>query len=54
MKFNHFQTEEEKLFQDFLKKQGLTIKNFLNSNACTKDVIKFHFQTWLYERKKPK
>ena len=45
----------ELLFREFLQVRGLSFEDFLSSNTCTKDVIKFHFRTWLLERKaKPK
>nr|AHM02028.1 hypothetical protein DKAM_0430 [uncultured miscellaneous Crenarchaeota group] len=42
---------EEALFREFLQERGLSFKEYLASNACTKDVVKFHFRTWLFERK---
>ena len=43
------------LFREFLQVRGLSFENYLSSNTCTKDVIKFHFRTWLLERTaKPK
>ena len=48
--FSGFKLDEESLFQEFLKERGLSFKDYLTSNACTKDVIKFHFRTWLFER----
>jgi hypothetical protein len=43
--------DEEALFREFLQEKGLSFKEYLASNACTKDVIMFHFRTWLFERK---
>jgi hypothetical protein len=43
--------EEEALFREFLQERGLSFREYLASNACTKDVIMFHFRTWLFERK---
>jgi hypothetical protein len=43
--------EEEELFREFLHIRGLSFEDYLASNTCTKDVIKFHFRTWLLERK---
>lgn len=43
--------EEEALFREFLRDKGLSFEDYLASNACTKDVIMFHFRTWLAERK---
>ena len=43
------------LFREFLQVKGLSFEDYLSSNTCTKDVIKFHFRTWLLERTaKPK
>jgi hypothetical protein len=47
---NDFHSEES-LFREFLKERGLSFREYSSSNACTKDVIKFHFRTWLSERK---
>lgn len=49
--FSGSKTGEESLFRDFLQERGLSFREYLTSNACTKDVIKFHFQTWLFKRK---
>ncbi len=43
--------EEEELFREFLQVRGLSFEDYFASNTCTKDVIKFHFRTWLLERK---
>jgi hypothetical protein len=43
--------DEEALFREFLQEKGLSFGDYLSSNACTKDVIMFHFRTWLFERK---
>lgn len=43
--------DEEPLFREFLQEKGLSFREYLSSNACTKDVIMFHFRTWLFERK---
>ena len=45
------EVDEETLFQEFLRDKGLSFREYLASNACTKDVIMFHFRTWLFERK---
>ncbi len=42
---------EQPLFRTFLKNIGLSLREYLTSNACTKDVIMFQFRTWLFERK---
>jgi hypothetical protein len=53
--FSDADLDEEALFHEFLQERGLTLREYLASNACTKDVIKFHFRTWQSERKsKPK
>ncbi|MGD9131615.1 MAG: hypothetical protein PVH73_08615 [Candidatus Bathyarchaeota archaeon] len=49
--FSVANVDEEALFRDFLQEKGLSFKEYLASNACTKDVIMFHFRTWLFERK---
>jgi hypothetical protein len=49
--FSAANIEENPLFQEFLKERGLSFSEYLASNACTKDVITFHFRTWLFERK---
>jgi len=43
--------DEEALFQEFLQERGLSVRDHMASNPCTRDVIRFHFQTWLFERK---
>jgi len=50
-KFSVATVEEEALFREFLRDKGLSFEDYLTSNACTKDVIMFHFRTWLSERK---
>jgi hypothetical protein len=45
------EVDEDSLFREFLLDRGLTFKKYLASNPCTKDVIMFHFRTWLFERK---
>ena len=42
---------EEALFQEFLQERGLSVRDYMASNPCTRDVIRFHFRTWLFERK---
>ncbi len=44
------EADEESLFRMFLQERGMSYGEYLESNACTKDVIKFHFRTWLFER----
>ena len=44
------EVNEDSLFQEFLLDRGLSFKEYLASNPCTKDVIMFHFRTWLFER----
>jgi len=45
------EVDEEALFREFLQERGLSFREYLASNACTKDVVMFHFRTWLFERK---
>ena len=45
------QINDEIFFQEFLSERGLTFSEYLASNSCTKDVLLFHFRTWLYEKK---
>ena len=45
------EVDEEALFREFLRDKGLSFREYLASNPCTKDVIMFHFRTWLFERK---
>jgi hypothetical protein len=45
------EVDEDSFFQEFLSHRGLSFKEYLASNPCTKDVIMFHFRTWLFERK---
>jgi len=45
------EVDEEALFREFLQEKGLSFREYLASNPCTKDVIMFHFRTWLFERK---
>jgi len=43
--------DEERPFQEFLQEKGLSVEDYMASNPCTKDVMRFHFRTWLFERK---
>jgi len=52
--FSSGKPDEEELFQEFLRERGLSVSDFMASNPCTKDVIRFHFRTWLFERKTKK
>ncbi len=45
------EVDEEALFREFLQERDLSFREYLTSNSCTKDVIMFHFRTWLFERK---
>jgi len=45
------EVDEEALFREFLRDKGLSFREYLASNPCTKDVIMFHFRTWLFESK---
>ena len=42
--------DEEALFRVFLQEKGLSFREYNESNACTKDMLLFHFRTWLFER----
>jgi hypothetical protein len=44
------EVDKELLFREFLLDRGLSFKEYLASNSCSKEVIMFHFRTWLYER----
>jgi len=44
--------DEKSLFREFLLDRGIFFKDYLASNPCTKDMIMFHFRTWVFERKK--
>jgi hypothetical protein len=48
--FSSAEQDKEALFHEFLRERGLSVREYLESNACTKDVIRFHFRTWLFER----
>ena len=43
---NKTEFDEENLFREFLKEKGMSFSDYMKSNACTKDVILFHFRTW--------
>ena len=45
-------TNEDTLFREFLLENGLSFEEYLASNSCTKDVLMFHFRTWLFEKEK--
>ena len=49
--FSGADVEEAALFHEFLQEKNMTSREYLAANNCTKDVIKFHFRTWLFERK---
>jgi len=49
--FSSGELDEEGLFKEFLRERGLSVKGFMAFNPCTKDVIRFHFRTWLFETK---
>jgi len=42
---------EERLFQEFLQEKGLSVEDYMVSNPCTKDMMRLHFRTWLFERR---
>jgi len=43
--------DEDELFRDFLQEKGLLIGDYMGYNPCTKDMIKLHFRTWLFDKK---
>jgi len=43
--------EDFEEFREFLQEQGMTLKDYLSANPCTKDVLMFNFRTWLFEKK---
>jgi len=49
--FSSGKPDEERLFQEFLREKGLSVEDYMASNPCTKDMMRFHFRTWLFERK---
>jgi hypothetical protein len=49
--FSRGKPDDERLFQEFLREKGLSVEDYMKSNPCTKDVMRFHFRTWLFERK---
>jgi len=49
--FSSGKPDEERLFQEFLREKGLAVEDYMMSNPCTKDMMRFHFRTWLFERK---
>jgi hypothetical protein len=42
--------DNSKLFNDFLRERGLKFEEYLTSNACTKDIIRFQYEMWLFEK----
>ena len=42
--------KEESLFKKFLIENEISFEKYIESNVCTKDVIKFHFRTWKSEK----
>ncbi len=49
--FSGGKLDKEKLFRKFLRERGLSVADYTSANPCTKDVIRFHFRTWLFETK---
>jgi len=45
---------DEALFKEFLHERGLSVEDYMTSNPCTKDITRFHFRTWLFEKKNEK
>ncbi len=52
--FSGGKNDEAALFQEFLQERGLSIRDYIAFNPCTRDAIRFHFRTWLFERKSKK
>jgi len=46
--------DEEAFFQEFLQERGLSARDYVASNPCTKDIIRFKFRTWLFEKNSKK
>ena len=44
------EVDEDALFQEFLEDRDLSFEEYLAFNSCTKDVVMFHFRTWLLEK----
>jgi hypothetical protein len=44
------EVDEDTLFQEFLLDNDLSFEEYRAFNSCTKDVVMFHFRTWLFER----
>lgn len=44
-------SDDDSLFQEFLLDRCMSFNDYLTANSCTKDVILFHFRTWLLQRK---
>ena len=42
---------DDSLFQEFLLDRNISFNDYLTANSCTKDVILFHFRTWLLQEK---
>ncbi|MCW4015731.1 MAG: hypothetical protein NWF06_05120 [Candidatus Bathyarchaeota archaeon] len=51
LKESVYEVEDDQLFREFLLDRGLSFKEYVASNSCTKDVVMFHFRTWLFEKK---
>ena len=45
---------DEALFEEFLHERGLSVEDYMTSNPCTRDITRFHFRTWLFEKKNEK
>jgi len=41
---------DRKLFVEFLRERRLMLEDYEAFNACAKDVIRFHYRTWLFEK----
>jgi len=49
--FSGGELDQEELFEEFLREGGLSVEDYRGFNPCTRDVLRFHFRTWLFERR---
>lgn len=52
--FPNAELHEKTLFEEFLRERGLSVENYTTLNPCTRDIVRFHFRTWLFEKKNEK
>jgi hypothetical protein len=43
-------SDKAALFQQFLKEQQITAQLFETANPCTRDVLHFLFEAWMFEK----